>query len=539
MGKKQRRHKLGRNDPCPCGSGKKFKKCHGAATEQPNVTCLDSSPEMRLRKMLDEHKALEMQRQKQQGLGKPIISTAFKGHRFVAIGKELHWSEKWKTFHDFLLDYLKICFGKEWWLGELAKTTEEKHPIMIWGELSSKYMIENFSSPGKINVAPTTGAIDAYLGLSYNLYLLAHNVELQKNLLDRLKNHEQFLGAYYETFVAAAFIKAGFEIELEDETDTSTSHCEFTATYRETGRKFSVEAKARKGGDADTPPNIGFQLHRALQKQANYPRVVFIELNSRQRTSNIELMDFVQQISEHLRELEQRLTIKGDPAPEAYVFLTNFPYQFNLEATNVNVFALAEGYKVPEFNIGLSVLNIREALRIRKNHCEMFHLIKSLHEYSRIPSTFDGDIPELAFGETKARLKIGERYLVPDKNGKEVAGELIEATVAWGKAVGIYRLEDARTIIAACPLTEDELAAYQKYPDTFFGTYRQQSKKAETPLDLFDFLFETYRHTEKEKLLNFLKNHPDIDNLKILDQEELAITFCERSVYSMVNKKDI
>jgi preprotein translocase subunit SecA len=23
--------KVGRNDPCPCGSGKKFKKCHGAA----------------------------------------------------------------------------------------------------------------------------------------------------------------------------------------------------------------------------------------------------------------------------------------------------------------------------------------------------------------------------------------------------------------------------------------------------------------------------------------------------------------------------
>ncbi|MBI4338988.1 MAG: SEC-C domain-containing protein [Chloroflexi bacterium] len=21
--------KIGRNDPCPCGSGKKFKKCHG------------------------------------------------------------------------------------------------------------------------------------------------------------------------------------------------------------------------------------------------------------------------------------------------------------------------------------------------------------------------------------------------------------------------------------------------------------------------------------------------------------------------------
>jgi preprotein translocase subunit SecA len=23
--------KVGRNDPCPCGSGKKYKRCHGAA----------------------------------------------------------------------------------------------------------------------------------------------------------------------------------------------------------------------------------------------------------------------------------------------------------------------------------------------------------------------------------------------------------------------------------------------------------------------------------------------------------------------------
>ena len=25
-------HKVGRNDPCPCGSGKKYKKCHGSPT---------------------------------------------------------------------------------------------------------------------------------------------------------------------------------------------------------------------------------------------------------------------------------------------------------------------------------------------------------------------------------------------------------------------------------------------------------------------------------------------------------------------------
>ena len=27
---KRREAKVGRNDPCPCGSGKKYKKCHGA-----------------------------------------------------------------------------------------------------------------------------------------------------------------------------------------------------------------------------------------------------------------------------------------------------------------------------------------------------------------------------------------------------------------------------------------------------------------------------------------------------------------------------
>jgi len=25
--------KVGRNDPCPCGSGKKYKKCHGVSAE--------------------------------------------------------------------------------------------------------------------------------------------------------------------------------------------------------------------------------------------------------------------------------------------------------------------------------------------------------------------------------------------------------------------------------------------------------------------------------------------------------------------------
>ncbi|MDN3508378.1 MAG: SEC-C metal-binding domain-containing protein [Simkaniaceae bacterium] len=37
--------KVGRNDPCPCGSGKKFKKCHGKqSSARPIIaTQIDSS----------------------------------------------------------------------------------------------------------------------------------------------------------------------------------------------------------------------------------------------------------------------------------------------------------------------------------------------------------------------------------------------------------------------------------------------------------------------------------------------------------------
>jgi len=32
---KRKEAKVGRNDPCPCGSGKKYKKCHGAGEGPP------------------------------------------------------------------------------------------------------------------------------------------------------------------------------------------------------------------------------------------------------------------------------------------------------------------------------------------------------------------------------------------------------------------------------------------------------------------------------------------------------------------------
>ena len=59
-----------------------------------------------VRQKVEEHEARELRREQQQGMGKPIIGTEFRGHQFVAVGSTMHWG-KWKTFFDFLSDYIK------------------------------------------------------------------------------------------------------------------------------------------------------------------------------------------------------------------------------------------------------------------------------------------------------------------------------------------------------------------------------------------------------------------------------------------------
>src|SRR5947199_10373148 len=54
-------------------------------------------------------------------------------------------------------------------------------------------------------------------------------------------------------------VRAGFDLEFEDETDSSRTHCEFTATFPSTGKKFSVEAKMRLPGKASV--DVGNQLY--------------------------------------------------------------------------------------------------------------------------------------------------------------------------------------------------------------------------------------------------------------------------------------
>lgn len=503
--------KIGRNDPCPCGSEKKYKKC-----------CYLQSPidlELELRKI----KARDQQAQSQQGLGRQIISGEFQDRRFLAVGSRLFHFKKTETFHDFLArHYLPSVFGSEW-LRDEDRKEHEGHPLVLWRKIG----LENLDSKqlGKTHIksASMNGAMYGYLNLAYNLYLLGHNSEIQNILVKRLKHRASFEGAIYETFVAAMLIKAGFKIELEDEQDGSSSHGEFIAISPTTGKKFWVEAKARRSGKVHGA--ISNQLYKALKKETDLIRVIFIEL------SLPSIQPKIDEIMSEIKNKEENLIIKNKPADKAYIFVTNHGYLYDLKGTGFETSAFIHGFKINDFHFAFEG-TVRQIIEAREAHQDMFGLFKSIEKYQRIPSTFDGEIPEFAYNpeSQKQRLLIGNEYIVPTPEGEQV-GKLTTATVIMDKkeVVGVYLLKNGQSIICNSPLSDDEMKGYYSHPETFFGVPIHPGGKAENDFDILEFFLDTYQNSSKETLLRLLGG--GVSNPE-KTQKELLIDYLEVLMHS-------
>jgi hypothetical protein len=481
-------------------------------------------------RLFAEHEAKEFQRELQQGRGRPIISETFQGYRFVAVGGRLCYSKNWKTFHDFLFWYLPHVIGREWGKQELAKP--DPHPLLKLFRLVADFMSSNNVPEREIQNAPASGAAMAYLGLAYNLYLLAHNAEVQERLLKRLRDRDNFWPAVHETFVAGVLIRAGFDIAIENEGDVTTTHCEFTARHRVTGRSYSVEAKRRQAGKPHAA--VSNQLYAALRKSALHERVVFIEMSVGAELSAspdpLLGVPWLRSALDSLRSREETLQIDGIPAPPAYVVLTNQPFEACLEAPYAGLTWALEGFKIPEVRIDSTFGSVRELRLARERHRPIYELAQSLRNHSAIPITFDGEIPEFAFGEPDRRLIIGRRYQVPRPDGTAVEGRLETATVdvLRAQAFGALRLDDGQNIIATFDLSAEEVAAYRQHPDTFFGIFHRQGQQIQTALEMYDFMFRSYGQNSKENLLRLMSEHPDIATLAGQSRDELAVLYCER-----------
>jgi len=530
--------KIGRNDPCFCGSGRKFKHCHGRAQHTlPSLLARDKVEKQIIgegRRLLEKHKAQELQRQKQQGLGRPIISIEHKDYRFVAVGNRLHYG-KWKTFPDFLTNYIKHTLGSEWGNAEIAKPLAERHPVMQWYDKVCRVQAEHAKELGVLFSTPMTGAVSAYNRLAYNLYLIAHNgKDIQTRLIARLKNNDNFQGAFFETQVAAWLIKAGFELEFEDESDRASKHCEFTATYMATGEKYSVEAKSRElEAGKFSRPKVGRKLYEALEKKANYKRLVFLDLNKPLHTR--EAAELAVDRAERIVRQSEGRHIAGNPAPAAYICITNMNDQYALDTSTLATMISFRGFKIHDF-MGDEFPSLREAARARERHWPMFQLFKSMEEHREIPQTFGGELPSEVFAPNPPpRLRVGQFYAVPGPDGVEANARLVQATVANGKAHCI--LHDPATNkswIGTFDMTPEELADYARHPDTYFGVYQRQGRKVETAMEMFDFFVDGYRDTPKERLIELLPNYADQDALRVMTQKELVELLAERYTMSTI-----
>lgn len=529
--------KIGRNEPYPCGSGLKYKKCHASPGGPPAGKAASVAPN--LQHVLEQARASERIRQTQQGLGRPIIALKSGDRQIVAVGNKVYFSDKWKTFPDFLAEYMKQKLGSDWGNAEIAKPLAERHPLMQWYDVYCKYQQATIETPGEVSHADVTGIVACYLGLAYSLYLLDHNVEIQERLLGRLKDPANFQGAFYELFVANVLIRAGFQLTLEDEGDGTSKHCEFAAVSRETGKKYWVEAKMgsiagilgktqRDGGSGRrTLGRMIPHLNNAIAKPAADDRLIFIDLNVEPTFDRDNKPTWGDAAVKRIERYEANELPAG---ASAYLFVTNIGFHRNLDSAPVPAM-LPFGLGIPDFNRP-GYMRLSEIYRQKRKHIDAHHIGESFLNYTKFPTTFDGTLPSEAFGAASSRVKIGESYLFQNVGGVDMVGTVTYATVheSEKKAAIAVAFTDGTSRILMQPMTDAEFGDYKAHPDAYFGKILAVSKKAENQYELFEFFMEANKGLSRATLLQRLGRPADFDPHGEVSDADLLAEYCEALV---------
>jgi hypothetical protein len=363
---------VGRNDRCPCGSGKKYKKCHGDSTNLLNEAAKSSAaPDApfsiqkltplqsmtpfivqrttasrvpfaiieKAQRQFAEHQRREQERTGRLGQVRPEISGDLQGYKFVAIGSRLMYmpSDRCKFFTDVLIAYVPQLFGREWFEQEVAKPLDARHPVMKWRVKGMNFMNAQPQLPDGTYGATPTGPLLAYLTFAYDLYIVEHNARLDARLLERLKHADQFQGARHELFAEATCLRAGFEIKHENETDGSTRHVEFVATHKASGQQISVEAKSKhrpgvlgqpgtRQADNAVDLPFGRLLNDAIAKEPPHPLAVFLDMNMPFSTAQRFLAPPPHRFI--LRTIDRIQKQHGGKCPINLLVITNHPQHY-------------------------------------------------------------------------------------------------------------------------------------------------------------------------------------------------------------------
>lgn len=367
-----------RNAPCPCGSEKKFKKCCWGKAAPARRAAPALPPEVLAKFKLRMRE--ESERRRRFGNVRPLITATHQGHRFIAVGSRLYFHQEWRTFTDFLLFYVRDVMGREWWTAEAAKKGYERHPILQWHDRFVEASKTARREEGGIVSAVPDGLMAALVLLAYDLYVLRDHGKLQDEVVQRIRQRDQFYGARYELFVAATFIRAGFDFAYEDESDTKVKHAEFIAKHVESRLTVAVEAKARRRtvkvpfDVASIRPGVRELLVNAAQKKPAHPLIVFLELNLPPEPTD-QPPSWMPHVDAEVKQIVQDA---GGDWPFAAVLVTNRPHVYGQpdEPDPAKQFAVIRPHCSP---IPLEVLNT---------------LVEAVTKYGNVPSKFPSDFPE-------------------------------------------------------------------------------------------------------------------------------------------------
>jgi hypothetical protein len=242
--------------------------------------------------------------------------------------------------------------GADWWKKEFTKTIDRRNPMCRWATEMCDFERKYAKQEGDLIYLEPNGPMHAYLTLSYDLYVLQDNLKLQEEIIKRLKRIEHFPGARYELLVAATFIRAGFVITHEDESDNSTKHPEFVARHKATGIEFDVEAKKRNrlikldfvdfhAGKARL--DVRNILAGAINKFRNCPMIVFLDLDTPPLYGSAFTQPWSQELLDVMNDAGNRDEATGLDRVNLIVF-TNYPIDYHEKTTpsltHIDVIAL-------------------------------------------------------------------------------------------------------------------------------------------------------------------------------------------------------
>jgi hypothetical protein len=388
--------KIRRNALCPCDRGRKYKHCcgalSGAASQLPSI--YDSGLPPELIAQIVETKA-KIDRRKAWpyvygAIPPPVTHLTEEGVRLASAGGRIYQSQTDTTWHGFLYNHLQDILGTYWFAEEAYKPDGERHILVEWYKSICERELGNDYQFNRGNAETETGTTLAFRSVAYDLWCMAQACNVSEPLLERLRHPDQFEGARYELWVAACFLRAGFKIDFEDETDRRKRHCEFVATHKETGMKYSVEAKRRHRSidheeafrdSSYIKLDITQLIANALSKTAEHQRIIFIDVNMPPNHGSIAEAPWLYQFKASKEVLERQPKFRDRVDLKAFLMATDYPYHYvaSTKPDPRNHF-LITFFNQPELYGNGSILE--------KEHPVVLRLTLSISRHFSIPEDF-------------------------------------------------------------------------------------------------------------------------------------------------------